>query len=169
MTAGRGTRPSIEQRLQTEFGLIKANVAGVHGCIVATSDGFLVAHSLPDLDPTDLAALLAASRAVATQGIAVTGRGEFREAITRGTLGYLAVYAAGDSAIVAVVGDTELNVGMLHFRVHDIVERIATYTSEFRRWSASAGATPGPAKVGEPWRNGEESPAGLPVRRRHVS
>jgi predicted regulator of Ras-like GTPase activity (Roadblock/LC7/MglB family) len=169
MTAGRGARPSIEQRLQTEFALIKANVAGVHGCIVATSDGFLVAHSLPDLDPTDLAALLAASRALASQGVAVTGRGEFREAITRGTLGYLALYAAGDSAIVAVVGNIELNVGMLHFRVHDIVERIASYTSEFRRWSASAGAAPGAAKLGEPWPEGEESQAGLPVRRRHVS
>jgi|HubBroStandDraft_1064217.scaffolds.fasta_scaffold222582_2 predicted regulator of Ras-like GTPase activity (Roadblock/LC7/MglB family) len=169
MTAGRGARPSIEQRLQAEFGLIRANVAGVHGCIVATSDGFLVAHSLPDLDPADLAALLAASRALASQGVTVTGRGEFREAITRGTLGYLAIYAAGDSAIVAVVGDIELNVGMLHFRVHDIVERIATYTSEFRRWSAPAGAAPGPARVAEPWPSGEESPAGLPVRRRQVS
>jgi uncharacterized protein len=165
MAATRQRRPSVEERLQAEFSLIRAQVAGVCGCVVATSDGFLVSHNVPDLDPTDLAALLAASRALASKGIAVTGRGEFREAISRGSHGYLAVYAAGESAIVAVIGDAELNVAMLHFRIDDVIKRIATYTPEFRRWSAAGP----PAQVADTAVTDRRTAAGLPVRQRDDS
>jgi len=163
MPAMQRGQHAVEGRLQSEFRQIKANVVGVHGTVVATSDGFLVAHDVPDLDPTDLAALLAASRALASQGIAATGRGQFREAISRGTDGYLAVYAAGSNAIVAVIGDPELNVGLLHLLVHDSVERIASYTAEFGRWAAAPGHSTVPAGRG----TSSDSASGLPVRRRH--
>jgi hypothetical protein len=39
------------------------------------------------------------------------------------------VYAAGDSAIVAVVGTSSLNVGMLQYRAREIIERIAANSS----------------------------------------
>lgn len=147
----------VEDRLRAEFELIKANVAGVQGTLVATSDGFLVAHDVPDVNLTDVAALIAASRALAIRGITVTGRGQFRETLTRGTDGYLAVYAAGDNAIVAVIGSTELNVAMLHFRVRGSLERIAGFAAEFGRWSR-------PAEAAD---DGAADPAGeLPVRRR---
>jgi len=160
--AAPGGQVPVEERLRTELGLIKESIAGVHGSVVATSDGFLVAHDVPDLDPTDVAALLSATRAVTSQGIAATGRGQFREAISRGTHGYLAVYAAGDSAIVAVIGNAELNIALLHFRVKEIVERIATCTAEFGRWSARSAQAPAAQPPGFP----ELSRSGLPIRRR---
>jgi uncharacterized protein len=152
MPASRTGPPSVQDRLHAEFQLIRANVSGVHGSVVATSDGFLVAHDVPDLDSTDIAALLAASRSLATRGAAITGRGQFREVITRGSLGYVAVYAAGDNAIVGVIGDAELNVAMLHYRVHDIIMRITAYASEFRRWASPepAASQPGPATQPRP-------------------
>ena len=151
----------VDDRLQAEFQLIKANVAGVQGTLVATSDGFLVAHDLPGVNLTDVAALLAASRALAIRGIAVTGRGQFREALIRGTDGYLAVYAAGNDAILAVIGTTELNVGMLHFRVRDSLDRIAGYAASFGRWNTPGG--PGAAD------RGDDAGRGLPTRRRGAS
>jgi len=144
----------VADLLRAEFRQIRANVSGVHGCVVATSDGLLVAHDVPDLDSTDLAALLAASRSLASRGVAITGRGQFREVISRGSHGYLAVYAAGDNAIVGVIGDAELNIAMLHYRVHDTIARITAYASEFSR---RANREPAPT---------QQSPASLPVRRR---
>ncbi|HEX9624294.1 MAG TPA: roadblock/LC7 domain-containing protein [Streptosporangiaceae bacterium] len=144
----------MEDLLRAEFRQMRANVSGVHGSVVATSDGFLVAHDVPDLDSTDLAALLAASRSLASRGVAITGRGQFREVISRGSHGYLAVYAAGDNAIVGVIGDAELNIAMLHYRVHDTIARITAYGSEFSRWTSRE---PAPT---------QQSPASLPVRRR---
>jgi len=160
-----GNQATVAERLRHELGLIKESIAGVHGSIVATSDGFLVSHDVPGLDPTDLAALLSATKAVTSQGITATGRGQFREAISRGTHGYLAVYAAGDSAIVAVIGDSELNIAMLHFRVRDIIDRIAGYTAEFKRWSS----TPVRGSYARQADLPQLGPSGLPLRRRRSS
>ena len=38
--------------------------------------------------------------------------------------------AAGDSAIVAVIGTSSLNVGMLQYRAREIIERIAANSSQ---------------------------------------
>ena len=164
MPASRTGPLSVQDRLHAEFRLIRANVPGVHGSVVATSDGFLVAHDVPDLDSTDIAALLAASRSLASRGAAITGRGQFREVITRGSLGYVAVYAAGDNAIVGVIGDAELNVAMLHYRVHDTILRITAYASEFRRWASPAPAASQPAKPGEAAQPGQPAQPGRPAQ-----
>ena len=65
MPASRTGPPSVQDRLHAEFRRIRANVR--YGSVVATSDGFLVAHDVPDLDSTDIAALLAASRSLASR------------------------------------------------------------------------------------------------------
>jgi uncharacterized protein len=159
---------SAEERVQAELRLIRDNVAGVQGSLVATNDGFLVAHDIPDIEPTAVAALAAATRSLSGRTTQSTGRGEFREAISRGNNGYLVVYAAGRSTLLAVVGTTDLNIGMLHYQTRDIAERIATYAGEF-------GTRPVPVPAPPPVRPGNDRgalptrrPAALPVRRKAV-
>ena len=152
---------SLVDRVQAELELIRSNVSGVHGSLVATSDGFLVAHDVPDLEPTEIAALVATTRALATRTTNATGRGEFREALARGSKGYLAAYAAGVNAIVAVIGTNELNIGLLQLQTREIIARIAVLSPEFRKWAASGGAALGQKSL--PGRG--ESPAALPRRR----
>lgn len=130
MPALRQSRRSVEDKVRTELRRIKAQVAGVRGSLVATSDGLVVAHDIPDVEPTQLAALAAATLAVARRATLATECGTFREAVARGSDGYLAVYAAGDSAIVAVIGTSSLNVGMLQYRAREIIERIAARSSQ---------------------------------------
>jgi predicted regulator of Ras-like GTPase activity (Roadblock/LC7/MglB family) len=67
---------------------------------------------------------------VARRATLATECGTFREAVARGSDGYLAVYAAGESAIVAVIGTSSLNVGMLQYRAREIIERIAANSSQ---------------------------------------
>jgi uncharacterized protein len=160
---------SAEDRVRAELRLIRDNVAGVHGSLVATNDGFLVAHDIPDIEPTAVAALAATTRSLASRTTESTGRGEFREAISRGRQGYLVVYAAGRSTLLAVVGTTDLNIGMLHYQTREIAERIATYAAQFgtRPVPVAAPAVAGFAAGG----NGHGSlpgrrPDPLPVRRR---
>ncbi len=134
------TGGSPEQRVRAELRRIRDKVSGVHGSLVATNDGFLVAHDVPDLEPTAIAALAATSRSLASRTTLSTGRGQLREALARGSQGYLAVYAAGDSALIAVIGTPDLNIAMLHYQTREIVERIATYASEFGPQPHAAGA-----------------------------
>jgi uncharacterized protein len=163
MAASPGADP-VAERVRAELQTIRAKVTGVHGSLTATSDGLLVAHDLPDLEPAEIAALAATTQALAGRTTAAAGRGQFRESVARGSEGYLAVYAAGDGAIVAVIGTARLNVGMLHYQVRDVIERIAALSTGFTRWGggpARATGRPGrPSVVVPP----QSSPA-LPKRR----
>jgi predicted regulator of Ras-like GTPase activity (Roadblock/LC7/MglB family) len=123
---------TVEELVLAELRSLRDNVVSVHGSLVATSDGLLVTHDIPDMEPTRIAAIVAATLGLASQA---TGRGGFREAVARGGTGYLVVYAAGGNAVVAVLGDNELNVGMLHYEMRDMIVRITAYSAEFARWA----------------------------------
>jgi hypothetical protein len=63
----RKSRRSVEDLVRAELKQIRAHVAGVRGSLVATSDGLVVAHDIPDVEPTQIAALAAATLAVASR------------------------------------------------------------------------------------------------------
>jgi uncharacterized protein len=155
MPPSRRGRSNVEERVLAELASIRANVTGVHGSLAATIDGLLVAHDLPDADPAQIAALISSTFALASRATLMTGRGQFREAVTRGSEGYLAVYAAGRNAIVAVIGTSTLNVALLQYQVRSIIERVADYSDEFRKWSVpgpspASGRAPSPAPASAP-------------------
>lgn len=127
--------PAVEELVLNELRILRESVVGVHGSMVATSDGLLIAHDLHDMEPTRVAAIVATTVGLARQAMLATGREKLREAVARGSGGYLAVYAAGRTAVVAVVGSNELNVAMLHYEMRDTIERIAAYSAEFARWA----------------------------------
>jgi uncharacterized protein len=145
MPALREGSPSVEDKVRAELQLIRAYVAGVRGSLAATSDGLVVAHDVPDVEPSQIAAIAAATLALASRATQATGCGTLREAVARGSDGYLAVYAAGDSAIVAVMGTSGLDIGMLQYRVREIIDRIAEFLTQAGAWAAPASAEPVPA------------------------
>jgi predicted regulator of Ras-like GTPase activity (Roadblock/LC7/MglB family) len=128
--------PTVEELVLNELRMLRKSVVGVRGSMVATSDGLLIAHDVHDMEPTRVAAIVATTLGLARQAMQATGRGELREAVARGSAGYLAAYAAGHSAVVAVIGGNELNVAMLHYEMRDTIERIAAYSAEFARWAS---------------------------------
>jgi uncharacterized protein len=172
MPALRKDSPSVEDKVRAELQLIRTQVAGVRGSLAATSDGLVFAHDVPDVEPSQIAAISAATLALASRATLTTGCGNFREAVARGSDGYLAVYAAGDSAIVAVIGSTSLNVGMLQYRAREIIDRIAAYSTQIgagaapaRSGTRTASAAPAkPARVPASPARSAEGPA-LPRRR----
>jgi hypothetical protein len=175
MPVPRKSKAPVEERVRRELQRIRENVTGVHGSLTATSDGLLIAHDLTGMEPTQIAALVATSLALGSRMTLSTGRGQFRETVTRGSEGYLAVYAAGPSAIVAVIGTTRLNVGMLQYQARDIIDRITKYSTEFGTWAAPASVrAPGSPARREPGASGHEpggseleaeTPPTLPTRR----
>ncbi len=129
---------TVEELVLRELRSLRDKVVGVYGSLVTTSDGLLVAHDTPGMEPTRVAAIVATTHGLATQAMQATGRGRLREAVARGSAGYLVVYAAGHSAVVAVIGASELNVGMLHYEMRDMIERITDYSAGFARWASPA-------------------------------
>jgi len=171
MPTARKTAATAADRIRAELQLIRASVTGVYGSLAATSDGLPVAHDLPGLEPTEISALVATTHALASRTTLATGRGQFREAVARGSEGYLAVYAAGRSAIVAVIGTSRLNVGMLQYQVREIIERITVHAADLGKWptvpaagKARSQAGPGQASPGQASQD-RDGPPPLPTRR----
>ena len=156
--------PPVTDPVAEELRLIRNTVPGVRGSITASTDGLLVAHDMHGLEPTQVAALVAATHAVAVRASLSTECGQLKEVITRGSDGYLAVYAAGGTAIVAVLGTAELNVAMLNFRARKMIERIAENSAGLaRRPQARPAAGPGaPGPQGDGRGGGEPLPARRP-------
>jgi hypothetical protein len=158
-------QPSVSDPIAEELRLIRQNVPGVRGSITATSDGLLVAHDMHGLEPTQVAALVAATHAVAVRASLSTECGQLKEVITRGVDGYLAVYAAGGPVIVAVLGTSELNVAMLNFQARKMIDRVAKHSAGLARGPRADTAAPAPAgQAGRP-AGDEPLPARRPARR----
>ena len=128
-----GEQPPVTDLIADELRLIRQNVPGVRGSITATEDGLLVAHDVQGLEPTQIAALVAATHAIAVRASLSTGCGQLREVITRGSDGYLAVYSAGPAAIVAVLGVSDMNIAMLNFQARKMLDRIADHSAGLSR------------------------------------
>ncbi len=160
-----GERPEVAAQIVEELREIRFNVPGVRGGITATADGLLLAHDLDGLEPTQMAALVAATHAVAVRASLTAECGQLKEVITKGTDGYLAVYAAGPAAIVALIGVSDLNIGMLNFQARKMIDRIAEHAAALvRRPQPGPAASPdGPEEPGQPGRPAQPR-SGVPLR-----
>jgi uncharacterized protein len=141
MTHLTEAQAAARDQVNAELRALRAAITGIDGSLVATSDGLLIAHDIPELEPTRLAALVSTTLGLARQSVKETGRGEFREALVRGTAGYLMVYAAGSNAVVAIIGDAEMNVAMMQYQARETIERITAHSADFGHWSGAAGLT----------------------------
>jgi len=121
----------VEHKVEDELSTLRSTVSGIDGCIVSTTDGLLVAHVLPDEEQSQLAALIASVVGLARHAVDLTGRGSFVDAAMRGSSGHMVVYAVGESAVLAVLGRSELNVALLHLRTRPVVERLVLLAPDF--------------------------------------
>ena len=103
-----------EDALLAEMRALQDNVPGITGMAVASRDGLIVRADTGGVDPDNLAAIAATWLAITQRMSREVGQGTLREAMTRSTGGYVAVYAIGASAVLVVIGDEGLDVTRLH-------------------------------------------------------
>ncbi len=98
-----------DDALLTEMRALRDRVIGVTDTALASRDGLIIRADTADLDPDNMAALAAASLGLAQRIAAEVGKGVLRQAVTRSSGGYIAVYAVGPKALLVVVGDVGLD------------------------------------------------------------
>lgn len=126
------------QNLLDELRDLRETVPGVTGTLVAACDGLLVAGDTEDyVDADSLAAIAAVSLGVARRVVGVTGRGTLCQAVTHASRGHVALYAIGDVALLAVIGDEGLDISRLHQQSQPTLGRLRmiltedSYTEEY--------------------------------------
>ncbi|MFB8034869.1 roadblock/LC7 domain-containing protein [Streptomyces sp. NPDC056004] len=97
-----------------ELRRLRTRVPLLSGALVAGTDGLVLAHDTPDVEPERVGALTAAALGVATRMAEATGRGGFGELLVLGESGCVASYAAGPSAVLTLLAEDRVDVGALH-------------------------------------------------------
>lgn len=115
-----------EDKLLAEMQGLRDRIAGITGTAVASRDGLIIRQDTGDVDPDNLAALTAAALALAQRMAWEVGQGTLREAVTRSSGGYVAIYAIGAAAVLVLLGDEGLDIARLHRESRSAVEAIET-------------------------------------------
>ncbi len=101
-----------------ELKRLRLRVPQLTGALAAGTDGLVLAADTAEGGDAEkaasVAALTATALAAALRLTEATGQGSFRELLVRGDRGYLAAYAAGDSAVLTLLAEPRINVGRLH-------------------------------------------------------
>jgi uncharacterized protein len=121
-----------EDVLLAEIQALRDRVTGLTGAAVASRDGLIIRADVDEVSPDNLAALAAAWLGVAQRMASEAGQGVLREAVTRSSGGYVAIYAVGRTAVLLLTGDEGLDVGRLHRESRSSVENIEGLLAQTR-------------------------------------
>ncbi|MEO5874058.1 MAG: roadblock/LC7 domain-containing protein [Streptosporangiaceae bacterium] len=111
-----------------ELHTLRGRVPFVTGCLVATSDGFLIACDLPPgLEPDGMAALTATELSLSDRVARTVHEGDLEEVVIRSIGGHVAIYAAGPHAALAVLAGPEVSLGRLHLEARPAARAIAVH------------------------------------------
>ena len=115
------------QPVRAELAALRHQVTGVRGCVITGVDGLLILHdTVSSTEPHDIAALAAGAHGISRTCGAALQQGTFQEVTIRNKGGYLAVYAIGELALLAVIGDSGLNIARLHLEARPVTARLAS-------------------------------------------
>jgi len=110
-----------------ELKALRERVPQLTGALVASSDGLLIAHDLPEnIEPNGMAALSASQLALSYRLATTAHGGGFHEVVVRGTEGHVVVYAAGWTSLTVLAGP-DANVGRLHLESRPVARTIADH------------------------------------------
>jgi uncharacterized protein len=113
-----------DETLLAQMQALRDKVTGITGTAVASRDGLIITQDTGGVDPDNLAALAATSLALAQRIASEVGQGTLREAVTRSSGGYVAIYAVGAAAVLVLIGDEGLDIGRLHRESRATVDKI---------------------------------------------
>jgi predicted regulator of Ras-like GTPase activity (Roadblock/LC7/MglB family) len=122
---GRRRLVGVEQDVLAELGRLRLKLPQVHGALVASADGLLVAEDADGVvEAETMAAMSAAYLGLAQQIAMGAAYGEFQETVTRAAGGYVATFAAGTHALLTVLADAGINLGLLHHEARPVAARV---------------------------------------------
>jgi predicted regulator of Ras-like GTPase activity (Roadblock/LC7/MglB family) len=121
-----------EDKLLAEMQALRDRVIGITGTAVASRDGLIIRDDTNGVNPENMAALAAAALSLAPRIAAEAGQGTLREAITRSSGGYVALYAVGTAAVLVLTGDEGLDTARLHRESRAAVENIEALLASSR-------------------------------------
>ncbi|MBI3680026.1 MAG: roadblock/LC7 domain-containing protein [Acidobacteria bacterium] len=102
-------------QIQQDLENLRATVPELKGVLLASNEGEPIAHSLStDADPSRIAAMAAAASSLGKRVSESLSAGSLSEISLSGTEGQVFLYNAGGKAVLAVIGPSGANTGLIH-------------------------------------------------------
>jgi len=127
---GRRRLVGIERQVLDELAQLRVRLPQVHGALVASADGLLVAQDVEGVEAETMATMTAAYLGLAQQIALGAAYGEFQETVTRASGGYVATFAAGHTALLTVLADAGINLGLLHHEARPVAVRVGKLVAD---------------------------------------
>jgi predicted regulator of Ras-like GTPase activity (Roadblock/LC7/MglB family) len=108
------TASGPDEELLAELRRLRQAAPDVRGCLLASTDGLLIAEDSPTELADGVAALSAACLGVSQRIADTVGQQEFKEVVISSTGGYVAMYMVGGDAVLLMLATAGANVGRLN-------------------------------------------------------
>jgi len=119
---------SKQEKIEGALSRLQRDMPDVRAAIVASPDGLLIAERGAGDAATRLAAMAATSLGLGRRIAKTVNAGDLNEIVIRGSDGYLAVFAIGEKAVLALTLPEGGNLGLLRIEaetaVRDVLEEL---------------------------------------------
>jgi len=116
---------TISEQLDQVLNDFERNVPHVEATAVVSTDGLVIASRLPDQVEEDrVGAMGAAILSISTRSGEELDRGEMLRVLIEGTNGYLLIRSIGEVAILVVLVDKKVRLGMLFYECKQCINKL---------------------------------------------
>ena len=116
---------TISEQLDQVLNDFERNVPHVEATAVVSTDGLVIASRLPDQVEEDrVGAMGAAILSISTRSGEELDRGEMLRVLIEGTNGYLLIRSIGEVAILVVLVDKKVRLGMLFYECKQCIKKL---------------------------------------------
>lgn len=116
--------PNLEL-IEKDLDQLRATVPDLAGVLLASNDGQPLLAKLPaDVDAKRFAAMAAAAASVGRKVSETLNTGPLTEVSLVGSEGQIFLYRAGEDAVLAVIGQSGANTGLIHLEARWVAKEI---------------------------------------------
>lgn len=112
------------QKINDVLSTLEDAIPSVIGTIVASGDGFVVTETLNGKEAEEIAAMVATTKSVSERMSATLSAGGVEETSIRSEDRSIFLYRASENGILAVIAESEANIGMIHLRARETAQAI---------------------------------------------
>jgi hypothetical protein len=114
-----------EEMIKSTLDELKGTSADIEASAVISTDGLVMASSLPaDMDEDRVGAMAAAMLSLGDRTSHELGRGELEQVLVKGERGYVLMTHAGPDTVVTVITKSNAKLGLIFLDVKRAAEKI---------------------------------------------
>jgi hypothetical protein len=117
---------TTEEQLTQVLKRLQTGTPDIEGAAVISMDGLVMASSLPaEAEEDRVSAMSAALYGIGTRTVEELQRGDIEQLYIKGSNGYVIITQAGPNAVLAVMANARVKLGIVFLDVKRAVEEIA--------------------------------------------